>query len=343
MLENKRIHPSWNEVVTWLKDDRDKLMILREILHHGSLCRVGKDSNLYFRHDRIGESLLAEQIISILKNHPEDEILHEPYFAEMIGRAIIIDPQSEENLEELVNDLPLALFQALKYFGDPKNEYHKKIIRLLEQYLKISILNGNILNSELAAIAQCLLSTDSSSVIELTKDFPSNWPILLARLRNGCAMSGIIYCSRNPFEPGDNFTLRDQIIEHAKLRHGEKIKEDLRTILISKIIPDTIRKGALALVGFFGFTELKNEIAICWDLSSDKKQILTETIWAAARCCEIDANIILDSVMKYWSALSDASGPSGSLSPRLDIASDLKFGMEKGIQDEVYKVFYKFV
>ena len=340
MLKEKRFYPYWEEILAWFREDHDILKALRELIQSEKLCRLtAQENRINFRHDRIRTALLVESMISILENpFSNKEILQEPYYAELIGRAIVLSPQSETFIEELAENHPLVLFEALKNFGTSNMEYCRKIVDIVKDWVETNLASGSALDSVINSICWCLLDTDSPALLDITARFPrSYWPVLLARLRNGCARSGAAYCGKVSFSTGAD--LRDQMIEHAKRRHRQALIDELRQLLTSVDLADMDRKGILVLTGFLEFTELETEIAACWNLIDNKEEVLAEAIWAAARCYKNEPNMLLGPMMDYWATLSNKSKSNYTTAPRYQVAEELLFGMSRGIRKEAIDYF----
>jgi hypothetical protein len=95
-----------------------------------------------FRHDRIQQALLVESMIELLAKITSDsEILYEPFYAEIIGRAIARSPQSKEFLRELRNRLPLALVEAIRCFATPTTDYHQAIAEEVKKWANSKVAN----------------------------------------------------------------------------------------------------------------------------------------------------------------------------------------------------------
>jgi len=335
ILRKKRFNPSWEEIQIWFSEEPEKLKAIRELIQNEKLIRLtAREGKLIFRHDRIRETFLVENMISMLEDPlPNEEILQEPYYAEIIGKAIVLSPQSETFIENLAEKLPLALFEALKNFGDPITEYHNNIIDIIKDWVDSYVVNKRVLNSVINSIMWCLLNTDSSAILDLTQKLPS-WPlILLSCLRNGSAISGANFCRYTSISTQDD--LRDQIIEHARKQHKAKLLKELGILLSSAALSDEQRRWSLALAGFFEFPELENEIADCWNLANDKEKIIAEAIWAGARCCNRQPSRLLGPMMKFLVSLSDEPISETELGPRIRISEDLNAAMQRGICNNV--------
>lgn len=309
MLKNRKLYPLWTDIGEWLRESPDKLTALRELIKHKALCRLTQEDKFAFRHDRIQETLLVESMIKLMADTTsESDILYEPFYAEIIGQAIARSPQSKVFLRELRNQLPLALVEAIRCFGTPTTDHHQAIIEEVKEWADSSVATGSVPESVLDAICWSLRETNSSAVLEITKKFPAYRPVLLARLRNGCAESGIRYCvslNRYYFEPSCNDTRRDQILEQAKRHHKETLLTELRQILKSCNATDEWRDGTLTLAGFLGFPELEGDILTCWELATDKLLVLRAAIWAAIQCCHREPKKLLDPLVMYWAGLPD--------------------------------------
>ena len=336
MLRKRRLHPFWKEVKSWLKRSPDILKTLRELIRHGKLCRLTSQEQFVFRHDRIQETLLIEGMAAMLANTVSGlDIFGEPFYAEIIGRALVASQQNQEFLRKMGDRFPLVLIEAIRYFGTPTSDYHHTIIEEAKKWAETSVAIGSALDTVLNAVCWSLVETDSPAVLEITETFPKKPLVLLARLRNGCAKSGALYCTgRHGLAPSINDSLRDQILEQAKWRHREKLLRELKQLLKCPASTDEVREGALALAGFLGFTDLQDDIRTCWKLVTDKTRVLPEAIWAAIHCCGAEPNELLDPLMVYWAELSDERA-SGGMSPKGRIANALCFALARGVREDV--------
>jgi hypothetical protein len=304
MLKSRKFYPLWTDISEWLRESPDNFKALRELTKHNTLCRLTQEDKFVFRHDRIQETLLVESMIKLLADTTSDsDILYEPFYAEIIGKAIVRSPQNREFLRELQNRLPLALVEAIRCFCLPTTDYHQAIIKEVKQWVNNSVITGFVPKSVLDAVCWSLVETDSPVVLEITDTFSSYSPVLLARLRNGCSESGIRYCLS--FEPFCNNSLRDEVLEQVKRHHKDKILTELRHILKSPNITDEWRNGALILAGFLGFPELAEVITICWQLSSDKRAVLPWLSWSAIQICNIEHKELFNNIVKYWAKLAE--------------------------------------
>ena len=339
MLIERRFNPSWEEIKFWFEKDHETLDVMRELIRHKKLIKLNdRENRLVFRHDRIRETLLVKMMISMLKDPLlNSEILQEPYYAEIIGKAIILSPQNETSILSFAENLPIVLFEALKNFGNPTTDYHRKIIDVIKEWVEKNLVNGVVLDSVFNSICWSLMDTDSVAVLEITAKFPHHWPILLSRLRNGCARSGVEYCNRISISTRDD--LRDQIIEHAKKRHKKQILDELRVLLTSVSSTDKELKGSLALAGFLEFIELEKEIADCWNLLNDKKCVLSDAIWAGSRCYTDRPDKLLGPMMNYLASLSDKEKSNFEPSPRIQVSEELAFAVSRGISNEAITYF----
>jgi len=315
MLQQRKLNPNLDDIKEWVGDSSEAMKALRTLMKHGKLCRI-EEGKLVFRHDLLREALLVESMGQLLNNAAEPlDIFWEPYYAEIMGQAISRYPQSEEFLQELCDRLPLALVEAICCFVTPSDEHHKVILNRLNIWINSAVSLDLMPESVLWSSYWRLTRVDSPLIIQLTEKIPRHRPILLARLRNGCTISGIQFCvteNRGGLAPFTTDSIRDQALEQAKCHHKEKILRELSQILKSDIINDEQRAGALTLAGFLGFPELENEILGCWQLISIKTQFLPNAIWAAIQCCGDNPQKCLDPLIEFWSELPDKEDEYGS-------------------------------
>lgn len=334
MLQTRRLHPFWNEIEVWMGKDYDTLQKLRDLVKHGKICRLTDKCQFTFRHDRIREFLLTEGMVTIFSGGSSDaDLLSEPFYAEIIGRALVRSPQNNKFLKQMRNWLPLALVEANRHLGASTSAYGQEIIKEIKEWLHNNYIIGSIPHSLLDAVCRSLIETDSPSVLEITDGLPSDPLILLARLRNGCAVSGSIYCSiMSPLSIKNIYF--DNLLEQAKSRHKDKLVRELKQLLKSNSITNEIRYGVLVLSGFLSFPELQDEIIPCWQLAADKMHALPGAIWASIQCCTTEPVKALDPLMAYWDGLSDEQDSDGR-SPKGNVADELRFAPLQGVNNEI--------
>lgn len=308
MLQHRRLNPLLTDMKEWLGDSSEDINALRALLKHGKLCRL-EEGKLVFRHDRLREALLVESMGQLLNNATEAlDIFWEPYYAEIIGQGIVRYPQSQEFLKELCTRLPLALVEAIKHIGSTITEDHLTIIEKIKDWICKHAESNSTPESVINEIYSSLVRVSSPVVFEIIENLAPNRAILLARLRNGCAGSGIryfAYANKFVFEPFCNDSLRDEVLDSAKYYHKAKLLLDLKQVLHSRDVTDSYRDGALTLAGLLKCFELEDDIIACWKLSEDKTFILRSAIWAATQCCRDEFTNFLDPLLSYWAGLAD--------------------------------------
>ncbi|TYQ30537.1 hypothetical protein [Pseudanabaena sp. UWO310] len=304
MLLQRRFNPTWSDIKDWLDNSSEELQALRTLINNEKLCRL-EGKKLVFRHDRIREFLLVESMGKLLKENASEhlDIFWEPYYAEIIGQAIIQYPQSEEFLQELCDRLSLALVESIRYFNTPTDDYQQKIITILKNWIEREVITDLVPKSVIATIEWNLTTIDSPVILEITEKLPTSLCVLLSRFRNGCTLSGAQYIMRFM---DDNSVVRvkdynrDQAIAQIKQYHKNKVHQELKELLVCDSTNDKERRSALALAGFLGFPDLHNEVQSCWRISRDKKETLPETIWATI-CCDINQSWqLFDELLIFW-------------------------------------------
>ena len=341
MLQERRLYPVWNEIKAWLGENSNDLKALRELIQHGKLCRLTEQQKLMFRHDRIQEALLIDGMTSLIEEAPkvEDlEILKEPFYSDIISKSLLSLPQNNKLLMNLKNENVLALVKSIRFSGRSVSNYTQLIIKKVKEWINEKTAKEELSDSVLNAMCWTFVETDSSAVLEITDSLPKWSLFLLARLRNGDALSGASYCEdRRHFEPSVNNSLRDLIIEKAKSQHKEKLITDLKQLLHSSTIKDEIRAGALIITGFLGFSEFKDDIMACWEKITIKTEFIDKVIWAASQCCMDEPEKYLSPLMQYWASLPDEE--NSDWSQKNSIANNLQFALARGIHNKGVKFF----
>jgi hypothetical protein len=311
MLQRKRLYPTWNEVEAWLQNSPGRLDALRDLCGHGVLCYVSDDLTLGFRHDRFLEHLLVGTIVRFLEHPSENaDVLHEPYYAEWIGEALIRSPQEDAVLDLVCDQLPLAMVAATRFVGTPATGYHQRIIRKVKEWVRVHAgrYSSTVPESIRGAVAISFVLTDSPAVLEIvdtTFGLEKHWLGDFARLRNGDPRGAMTYYSVFGLWGGDDAYLLLELVRHAKLRHRERLTEGLKELLGS---PDTkqMLRGAPILAGFLGFCELESWLSVWWQKVDDKARYLAEAVWASLRCTEnLEQGRLIHALLAYWNELPD--------------------------------------
>ncbi|MES2221668.1 MAG: hypothetical protein V4587_11960, partial [Acidobacteriota bacterium] len=305
MLQNRELTPSWQAVRSRLGGS-DTLVTLRHLIHHGEIIRLSgtpTDERLVFRHDRIRDALFADSLAVMIRTaNFTDELLAEPYFAEITGAALLQHDIPIAIVDRVYDLNPLALFHAFRLFREPSNEMHHAILAAIERWLADGKTHESH-NSHLRWEALAALSrTESSKVIELVRKFKSHtWTAWEALFRNGDLSGGLQLCLA--VEPGTGASWRDRQVEHAKVRFGSGLRAATGRLLCKPDIDDGTRSGALRLAGYLADSQLAEAIEASWSFDSERADHLQDYLWAAARCCGNNAQRFLRPICDVWAAL----------------------------------------
>jgi len=343
MLIHRVLEPNWDQISEWFKNDNDIIKMLRKLVHQKTvLCIDGNSGQINFRHDRVRDNILAHCIGSLMqKDNLNGTILEEPYYAELIGLALVTVNLESKWAKAVKDANPLALFYALKLFCNPSNDLQKGICSAidnwLDEYSKSTCLPG-LLNE----IAFVLSETDSPLVSKICDKLNHrSWRISEAKFRNGDMAAGAYYCYR--MEPSTTFPHRDMLIEHVYTKYGSEMVIKLAGLLEQKDISDDLKIGALNLCGYLAVQDLVPAIEKCWrTLEEYSPKILSAAIWAAARCCHVNPEVLLESMFDYWDALSDKRDEYGSTDVMNVAYYNLRFAFKNyAINDEIISYFVR--
>jgi len=325
MLLQRRVDPTWTEVQEWLRGQPDHLSAMRQITHHGEVVRLtnaGQGERVAFRHDRVRAWLLSDGVADLMQiGQLDDAVLFEPFFADVIGTALVDPNVPEATVARVGASNPLALFYALKVFREPSADVHHAVLRAVDTWLGTEETCGRASRNLRWAALQVLSETESSHVLAITCRFrDQTWFSLFARFRNGDVWAGIKLCLW--LEPGVTAPWRDRQIAHAKVRFGTALTHRLDELLKLPGLSGSARTGGLRLAGHLADPAVADAIAACWASDPNKTERLADYLWAAAECCGNDPGRLLEPVCDAWAALSDEAPQDGSSSPRSALAAD---------------------
>lgn len=324
MLANRQIELGWREICGWPELQGEPLRLLSRLAHHGELIRYAGpsgDQRLSFRHDRVRDWLLADAVVDLdSRDLLGEQVLAEPYFAEVMGAALVWGRPKPSFLQCIASSNPLALFHALRLFGEAGEPHHEAILQMINEWLADPATHERS-NLHLRCEALAMLAeTDSLEIPALVRKFRDRTTSgELARLRNGEISGGIDLCIR--IDPGVGAPWRDMVIGHAKLRNGRSLTRDLDSFLRRTDLDNAARIGALRLAGHIANPSLAVAIDACWTADEERGDHLADYLWAFGECCGDAPARYLGPVCDAWAALSDQPEKKGRASPRSSLAA----------------------
>lgn len=344
MLEERELLPRISTVRSWFAYGDPVLKMIDVLASQRELiwrADIGDDEEIVFRHDRVRDYLLSDAVARQMQHESlSDEILSDPFYAEIIGGALssnrTLDPKWIDRVRAIN---PLGLFCALKSFRGTAHPMYDAVLSTIKSYLpELSGVNVSIQHLVWAAAAN-LAEIDSQSVLEIARTLPG-WGAVQARFRNGDVTAGASLCYS--LDPGVNAQVRDSLIEHVIQQHGPQflyhLDQLLRTAKSAKH-----RMGALYLAGHVSDSRLADAIAVAWQTNFNPNEggELSAFLWAAARCCGDDPQRVLDPICDSWAELPDDKAKDGSLSSRKDIgALTVRLGIARhGLPQPVINYF----
>jgi len=333
MLVNRQIELRWQEVRGWTKLLGEPLRLLSRLAHLGELIRfigLSDGQRLTFRHDRVHDWLLADAAAELdRRDLLAEEVVSEPYFAEVMGAALVWGHPKPSFLQRIASSNPLALFHAFHISGKTDEPLHQAILQAINDWLDdptVQDLSNRHMRWEAAAMLAETDSPEAPAIVRKLRDQTINGE--LARLRNGDLSGGIELCSH--MEPGVGAPWRDIQIEHAKLHHGHSLTEALDSVLRQTDLDSLFRIGALRLAGHMADPSLALAIEACWTADDKRGDHLAEYLWAFGECCGDAPARYLGPVCDAWAELSDHPNGKGRTSPRdMVAAEELRWAFHK--------------
>ena len=345
-LEQRSFDPSMSDVASWLRNDPGVMEILRHIAHSEeiiSLASRSANESLNFRHDRVRDWLHADALATLMLNDAVPEaILADPFFAEIIGAALLQQDIPISLAERVRRSNPLALVCAIRAFGEPVNELHDAILKSVRSWLADPATVGA--NNKMLRWSACRLLSelDASYVISLVRCFPEEqheWWGLCASFRNGDIAAGIEICWQHG--PGVRMVGQAELIEHTCKRHGPSLVKELDEILRNSRLARDDRSGALRLAGHMGNPSLAGAVKACWLKDADRQKSLADYLWAGAQCCGDSPYELLSPICEAWACLSDESDDRHLASPRDDLAAHhIRWAFQEKLPEPAIRFFY---
>jgi ABC-type oligopeptide transport system ATPase subunit len=320
MALNQEIQPTWKRIRGWFSEDPDGLSAVRRLVDQARIMRLngtGADARLVFRHDRVRFELLGRAVVRLIERDEfSAELWSDPYYAELIGRALSSLPISDFEKARRLN--PVSIFAALLDESLPEQRRETLVLNA-QQWVSSMQFHDDSCEQQRAHALRYLARTDGAFVRTLAEQFPFGFLQLEALVRNGDAKAGAAICLNH--DPGVNSAWRDRLISHAVSRHPAFI-DDLCRIIGDRTVTRKTLEGALNLAGEIGDPKLCDALAARWGQEGEKS-LSSGWLWAVLRCCPPARHPLADTICEVWGKLPTRDeGPEhrNDDDPRWDIA-----------------------
>jgi len=336
LIADNNYNVSLRKIRDWF-NDRDKLNALKNLIEQGKICKVNDSLIFSFRHDRLKDYFITQNLIRLMQHDLSNRIFYDPFYAPLLAHAIDFINLPIETIKEYMLTSPTIPFEYLKVNTDHNNGFRKIITEMIIEWINSNDIKENINDPFIwevfHSVGWLLKDIDSPDVLEITENLPHYNNIALARLRNGSIDSGIRYCSqygRRILRTNDSFLFK--ISEHAFKNHKDLIINDIKNILSNPSSKDVnYIKGTLFLIGHLRIIEVEEELAEFWQLAQQKSEILSLMLWAVFRIYTSSFETIMDHLISYWLTLPEKGDNSIS-----KVAQDLEFAIQENINPEVF-------
>jgi hypothetical protein len=322
-LRHRGLNPQWSVLEQWPDVSDSERELVGEIAQAGEVLQLVGSSvcqRMGYRHDRVRDWLLIDAAADLLQRDLlQDEIIKEPFFAEVIAGVVASGSPTDTFLSKMRAQCPLALFHALKLLpanSPMRGKVEWEIDRWLSDPESASPSNLHLRSEALSALAQ----TDGAEVARLAQKIDDRsgfgW---VARLRNGDTMGAVELCYRAG--PSVTAAWRDDHLEHAKQKFGSDFSCSIDQLLRQPSLATRTRVGLLRLAGHMADQSLGQGILTCWKNDAVRNAHLSDYLWACARCAGNDPEALLEPVCDTWAALP-LNADDNKRSPRAEVASN---------------------
>lgn len=341
-LKRRTVDPLWAELETWPELSDGERALLGHLAGVGDIVRLAGASakeRVAYRHDRVRDWLLIDAAADLAEQGVlPDEILAEPYYAEIVAGVLAMGKPTEAFLERVKLHNPLALFGALRLLL-PTSSIYERVVSVIDSWLDGSQPPAEFLQLHGAAV-QALAQTETPDVVRLINRLNGRgWLAMQARLRNGDIVGGIQLCAR--LEPGTGASWRDIQIDHAKQRFGSHLVGQVAEMLRRLDLEEATRIGLVRFAGHLADSALGSAIEICWQNDPARDSHLADYLWAFAECCGKEPERFLKVVCDSWAALP-AEREGSKSSPRDDLAAfSARWGFRRLVPRDALPYFIK--
>ena len=315
MLTARVLSPAFDNTIEVMRRNGQEERF-RRLIHDGAIISIDGGERLRFRHDRVRDFILVEQVVALIQDNADiSEILRDPFLAEIIGAAVFSQAASAD-VEALCDAIsPLALFHVYARAVRGKSDLRPKIFRLCERWLASSgFLTGP--KSQMYAIQSVLAQLDGADVRCLLEAAGEHSFIREEGLaRNGCVKSAAAFCYHH-----DPYTIsprRDALLSHLRSTSGENWVREVAAYLAEFDGSEKLEQGALYLAGEVGEAELIAPLERRWSAHVAAGRPLTAgMLHAAIRCAAGRDDALVEEIVRAWANLPEKDEEREYSNPR---------------------------
>ena len=326
MLTRRRLEPLFADVLEWTVEEQPTVTMLRELSRLREVVRLDgptEKQRIVFRHDRVRDHLLVDAISDALsRDELPAPVLSEPYFAEVIGMAVVRSGVASAAIDKVAEANPLALFCALKHCSNAQAYPAQYVIEASRSWAERGAWRDPLNKTLRAAVLRVLAECDGEHVKVLCETIGGDgvdiWS-LRGRFRNGDLWAGVRLCAL--VAPGAGWVGHVELIDHVVKKGGSKLVLELENVLRRRDLTEAGRRGALRLAGFVASRELAGVLRESWVSDVSRTKLLSDYFWASAQCCSDDPVSLLEPIVDAWAAMSDEDEDHVG-SPRVRFGAD---------------------
>jgi len=305
MLQRRMLNPRWSELRRWSGLSETDLKCIGHLVHDGKVLYLGGTSDrqaIAYRHDRIRDWILSDAIAGMAETETlNEEVLQEPYYAQVLGGAVALRPTDSKFVASLRSHNPLALFYAYRQLPDDPKDGRGGVATTITAWLESGVSNDPDLRNLRWEALRLLADTDGREVKALSDLLQkNNWAYWQAQFRNGNLGGLMLFLASRP---ATTDPMRDALVVHAKQRFGRNLIAELEKLLKRGDLDEASRQLTLRLAGHLADPALAAAIAICWENDADREKLARDYLWAAAQCCGNDAQTFLKPILDLWETL----------------------------------------
>jgi hypothetical protein len=318
MITHKKVGPTYTDCLGWFDKEPGVVTLIDALGYSQELFLIKENGKIQFRHDRIRDYIIAEGFKVLLEKVGENIIfLSEPVFAENLAMALVGSSVSENELDQIIELNPEAIFNSLKYLQGPgERDYFDKMLAVIDRW-KNSDMFPSYNKPMMDAIYWILLYTDTKEIIKITHGLPDDRFLHLALYRNGDAIGGINFLiSFSDFEPFWGNRLRDVMVNHAKSRHLPQLKKQLlKLIEKDKGLGASAKAGIFLLAGYLKLDGIAVEMKAFWeeDMHPD---VFIYYLWAMINCANLAEEEFLKVCFDHFQSLAERAPQEERFSKR---------------------------
>ena len=323
-LKNNRQNTNFSEI-----NEIDKI---RPILKNEKICKLDKENNVIFRHDRLKSFLQIQALLN--QQQVSDSILSNPYYNKILGEYIAYANLSVDTIKYIQKNNPIAILNTINYidfYNDNLSEFVLEtfkdifIDKIFDIFKDSEIKNIGSYSNNIEYYANQVLAniTNEQFLSKIKHEYKDEIKkinsdgLYLLQLKYGDLIVGLKYYHWWLNGTGelyiDDYNFNKCLLEIKAKFSKEEINNACKKLIESLDMP--YKKTAIIISALLETTDINDSIENIWK-TLNKDEMVAYCIFALLKCYNSKSEKLLNILIDYWLSMNNENADDNSCPPR---------------------------